>query len=229
MSSHQYCPHCGHIARSDAKFCTNCGKALQSANTFPLPSSPTQPKQPTRRFRLPVFMFGMGASIVVLLVFLALGWRPTSFGLSFGIVNVGLEPAAPRVPEATPADFQPPPATTPLPVDNDGFMFEGDTPPFEGDTSFLTNTCPTVSGMIWLQFPDTWYGPFAGGDAVSFSSAGGFTVWDADQLNAFGGYGVVIPYPDPFLQIPRNQWVPLQQSRFSVCVDGLGNVFAIVQ
>jgi hypothetical protein len=89
------------------------------------------------------------------------------------------------------------------------------------------NTCPDVQGRFWIQFPNTWYGPFAGGDGISFSNAGGFYVWDADMLNVFGGYGAVIPYPDPFLQIPRNVWIPLQQSRFSVCVDNSGNVFGL--
>lgn len=89
------------------------------------------------------------------------------------------------------------------------------------------NTCPLVQGMYWMQFPNTWYGPFAGGDGISFSNTGGFYVWDADMLNDSGTYGVIIPYPDPNSQIQRNVWVPLQQSRFSVCVDSSGNVFAL--
>jgi hypothetical protein len=98
---------------------------------------------------------------------------------------------------------------------------------FAPQPSLPENTCPVVQGMFWMQLPNTWYGPFVGGDGISFSSAGGFYVWDADMLNVLGTYGAVIPYPDPLLQIPRKVWIPLQQSRFSVCVDGLGNVFGL--
>ena len=82
-----------------------------------------------------------------------------------------------------------------------------------------SNTCPAVQGMFWMQYPNSWYGPFAEGDAVQFSSAGGFYVYH-------GAYNTVVPYPDPQSQIPRNVWFPLQQSRFSVCVDSVGHVFA---
>lgn len=88
-----------------------------------------------------------------------------------------------------------------------------------------SNTCPVVQGMFWMQFPDTWYGAPSGGDAVSFSGAGGFFVWDPKMLNLHGTYGAVIPYPDPDRLIPRNVWIPLRQSGFSVCVDGSANVF----
>lgn len=88
-----------------------------------------------------------------------------------------------------------------------------------------TTSCPQAAGGFWLQFPDTWYGPYGNGDALAFHSAGGFSVWDVDWVNLDGTVGVVIPYPDPALQFPRNQWVPLQQSIFTVCIDGAGNVF----
>jgi hypothetical protein len=60
-----------------------------------------------------------------------------------------------------------------------------------------------------------------------FSSLGGFYVWDADMLNIYGTFGSVIPYPDPYLQMPRNAWIPLNQSVFSVCIDSTGNVFGV--
>jgi hypothetical protein len=89
------------------------------------------------------------------------------------------------------------------------------------------NTCPVIPAMVWMQFPETWYGPFAGGDAVGFHNAGGFDVWLANAPNAFGTRGAVISYPDPMLAIPRNVWVPLNQSGFRVCVDAAGYVFAV--
>jgi hypothetical protein len=98
---------------------------------------------------------------------------------------------------------------------------------FTSHPALPASTCPVLQGMIWLQNPNLWYGPFAGGEGLSFSSAGGFNVWDPKKLNIYGSFGAVITYPDPYLQIQRNVWVPLQQSRFSVCVDGYGNVFGL--
>jgi hypothetical protein len=85
----------------------------------------------------------------------------------------------------------------------------------------VTTQRSLTGGVFWLQAPNTWYGPFAGGDGIAYSSAGGFYVWDANRQ-------VELPYPDPYSQIPRNVWVPLLQSRFSVWVDIPGNVFIFV-
>jgi hypothetical protein len=98
---------------------------------------------------------------------------------------------------------------------------------FTANPALPASTCPVLQGMIWLQNPNLWYGPFAGGEGISFSSAGGFNLWDPKKLNIYGSFGAVITYPDPYLQIQRNVWVLLQQSRFSVCVDGYGNVFGL--
>jgi hypothetical protein len=87
-------------------------------------------------------------------------------------------------------------------------------------------TVQIVEGMVWMKFPNTWYG-FPGGDAISYSSAGGFVVWDAKMLNVSGTLGAVIPYPDPYFQWPRNTWTRLEGSRFSVCVDSNNQVFSV--
>lgn len=91
-----------------------------------------------------------------------------------------------------------------------------------------SNTCPDRPGMFWMQYTDIWYGPFLNGDALMASSAGGFVVWDADMPNISGFYGAMVPYPDPFRQLPRNIWNPLLQSNFSVCIDGNGGIFGSV-
>ncbi len=123
-------------------------------------------------------------------------------------------PAEPT-PPPRPTSPRDPEETVPTPITAD-FVLEPQVP---------SNACPEVSGIFWLQYPDIWYGPFFGGDALLLSSFGGFTVWDADMLNVYGTYGATIPYPDPFFQVPRNQWIPLNGSIFHVCIDSGGNVF----
>lgn len=91
-----------------------------------------------------------------------------------------------------------------------------------------TNTCSGATDDFWLQYPDLWYGPFGNGDTLQFSSAGGFYVWDADYYGT-PGLGATIPYPDPYLQWPRDQWLDLSGSIFSVCIDSIGNVFGRVR
>lgn len=126
-------------------------------------------------------------------------------------------PPAPDAPAVTASPIAPKasasvPASVPSkPVSENSFT---DTP------ALPANTCPTVQGMFWMQYPNIWYGPFGGGDGIGYSSGGGFYVWDS-------AYGRQLPYPDPYGQIQRNTWTPLQQSRFSVCVDGSNNVFGL--
>lgn len=96
---------------------------------------------------------------------------------------------------------------------------------FAPEPSLPATSCPAVQGMFWMQYPNAWYGPFSGGDAIQYSSAGGFLVYNGQMLNVFNRMGSVVPYPDPGFQYPRNIWIPLQQSRFSVCIDGAGQVF----
>jgi len=80
------------------------------------------------------------------------------------------------------------------------------------------STCPRVSGMFWLPYPNVWYGPFYG-YALMLNSSGGFYVWDPYYQSA-------IQYPDPFQQIQRSSWLRLQNSPFNVCVEGsTGQVF----
>lgn len=100
---------------------------------------------------------------------------------------------------------------------------------FAAQASLPQNSCPAVQGMFWMQYPNSWYGPYGNGDAIFFNGAGGFSVYNAQMLNHFGKPGAVGSYPDPYRQLPRNVWIPLLQSRFSVCIDGLGNVFGWAQ
>lgn len=82
-------------------------------------------------------------------------------------------------------------------------------------------TCPSVHGMFWMQFPESWYGPF-GGYFLGWHQAGGFSVWDP----VAGG----IEYPDPGGQVQRNTWFELSGTPFTICVDTtMGNVLARFQ
>jgi hypothetical protein len=85
------------------------------------------------------------------------------------------------------------------------------------------NNCPFIEGMFWLQYPNKWYGSSESGDRLTFRNPGGFDVWD-------GSYNQPISYPDPYAEIQRDVWIPLQGSRFSVCVDSAHNsVFGFYQ
>lgn len=79
---------------------------------------------------------------------------------------------------------------------------------------------PQVPGMIWLAFPNTWYGPFFG-YFIGWMSVGGFQVWHPLM-------GPMV-YPDPFRQLQRNMWVRLFNSPFNVYVDGGPNGYVYAQ
>jgi hypothetical protein len=80
------------------------------------------------------------------------------------------------------------------------------------------STCPRVSGMFWLQYPNIWYGPFYG-YYLAWDRAGGFYAWDPYLVSS-------IPYPDPYRQVQRNTWLRLYNSPFNICVESsTGNVF----
>ncbi len=134
-----------------------------------------------------------------------------------------------RTPDEKSDNRSPQPVSSQLTPQPSASVTSKPTPPesFAPQQALPSNTCPVMQGMVWMQSPDMWYGPFTGGDGISFGSNGGFWVYNATMLNVYGTYGAVIPYPDPYRQIQRNAWIPLQQSRFSVCVDGSGNVFAL--
>lgn len=156
-----------------------------------------------------------------------------------GKLNTRLEPTPTPITTPTayqkPVDNDPTPATkpTPIPKSTDTSTSESTVSPPSASAglapgaAFPTTpvSCPYVQGAIWLQSPNIWYGPFGNGEGLMFSSYGGFFVWDPARPNMYGTYGMVIPYPDPYKAIQRNVWIPLQQSRFNVCVDGAGNVY----
>lgn len=79
---------------------------------------------------------------------------------------------------------------------------------------------PSVPGMFWMPYPDTWYGPF-NSYYIGWMSIGGFQVWHPMMG--------VIPYPDPFRQFQRNIWVRLLNSPFNVFVDGGPNGYVFGQ
>lgn len=79
---------------------------------------------------------------------------------------------------------------------------------------------PQVPGMIWLAYPNTWYGPFYG-YFIGWMSVGGFQVWHPMM-------GPIV-YPDPYRQLQRNMWVRLFNSPFNVYVDGGPNGYVYAQ
>ena len=144
---------------------------------------------------------GIGIGIVLVIFFILSGWRPKSVNVAVGPVSVSLEPSTPISPSSGPPNIFEPPLAPP------------------------SNACPSANRQFWLQYPNIWYGPFTNGEGLMLSNGGGFFVWNPSMINAYGTYGVTIPYPDPYRQIQRNIWNPLLQSTFSICVDSSGQVF----
>ncbi|MBK6796223.1 MAG: hypothetical protein IPG76_05370 [Acidobacteria bacterium] len=135
--------------------------------------------------------------------------------------SLSAEPGNPA-PTSTPIPVSAIASTVPNPVGTSSFV--------AGPTLPQNNNCPYVQGGFWIQNPNIWYGPFGNGDAIMLNGAGGFFVWDPQRINIYGNPGSVLPYPDPYRTWVRNVWTPLQQSRFSVCVDGsTGNSYGYYQ
>ena len=85
--------------------------------------------------------------------------------------------------------------------------------------------CPHDGRMGWLQYRDTWYGPWDGywiRYDVNY-----FYVYDPNLWNAVvGSYGLETPYSTQFT---RNAWTELIDSPFWVCIDIPGNVYVVYQ
>jgi hypothetical protein len=75
--------------------------------------------------------------------------------------------------------------------------------------------CPTVAGIFWLAYPNTWYGPFGQGYAIGWYSAGGFGVWNPNISQT-------VNYPYPYRQDQRNMWMNLRGAPFNICIDSYG-------
>lgn len=75
------------------------------------------------------------------------------------------------------------------------------------------------SAAFWLAYPDQYYyEPMMSGFAILYSYDG-FAVWDP---NYYGwGTGEVLLYP--VSQVTYNQWLPLINGHFDVCVSNAGN------
>ncbi len=112
------------------------------------------------------------------------------------------------IPGATATSEATPPGTIALPT-------QVPTPP-----PATVNACPRVTGIFWLQYPNTWYGDptLTNGYFVGWNQTGGFLVWDPQ-------FGQQV-FPDPYAQTQRNVWLRLPNSPFNICVEsGTGYVF----
>jgi hypothetical protein len=127
-------------------------------------------------------------------------------------------PTAGLVPTSAGDDpfFEPPtPAPELLPTPNVGAVEPAPLPP--------NNTCPYDARGGWLAFQNTWYGPYAGGQSISYDLQF-FYVYDPNQYNSLTqAYGNVTSYSTAF---ERNRWTRLIGSPMWVCVDTPGNVYA---
>jgi hypothetical protein len=83
--------------------------------------------------------------------------------------------------------------------------------------------CPYDARAGWLQYWNTWYGPWDG-FYIRYDQYF-FYVYDPNQWNATAGvYGLETPYSTQF---NRNAWTELVGSPFWVCVDMAGNVYGV--
>jgi hypothetical protein len=83
--------------------------------------------------------------------------------------------------------------------------------------------CPYDTRAGWLQNKDTWYGPWDGYyiryDAINFY------VYDPKQWNAaLGTNGLQTAYST---QIAQNSWTEFMGSPFQICINSVGNVYAL--
>ncbi|MCB0112387.1 MAG: hypothetical protein KDE53_40965, partial [Caldilineaceae bacterium] len=90
------------------------------------------------------------------------------------------------------------------------------------DTLPASYNCPFRSDGMWLQFPNTEYGPFWDASGVGYSIAYSQNlIYVANSV-----HGMVGTYNDPGLSAQRNKWISLNGVPFTVCVDLNGYVFA---
>jgi hypothetical protein len=137
-----------------------------------------------------------------------------------GLVTLAVNDKLPFIspPTATfvPTEIVLPPTPTPIPVpDSSSATILAPLPSNYG--------CPADARAGWLQFRDTWYGPWAG--YYLRYDLYYFYVYDPAQWDAStGSYGLQIPYSN---QVDRNTWQQLNGSPFWVCIDQPGNVYTI--
>ena len=80
--------------------------------------------------------------------------------------------------------------------------------------------CPYDPRAFMIGYPSWWFGPINGWWIMVVDSylGGGFAVTDPSYYQ--------YTFPDPYSQITRNQWIPLAQMPFEVCVDNANYVYA---
>ncbi len=136
-----------------------------------------------------------------------------------GVVTLAVNDKLPffsPTPTATIAPTVLPPTSTSLPVPNSSSATVLSVLP-------ANYACPADARAGWLQYRDTWYGPWAG--YYLRYDLYYFYVYDPSQWNtSAGSYGLQIPYS---IQINRDIWQQLSGSPFWVCIDQPGNVYTI--
>jgi hypothetical protein len=158
-----------------------------------------------RRWLIKIILGGL-ALIFLAVVAQAMG-IPAKIGLNLGVVSFELSPDKSVTPPASVANNPPSQANSVNPASI------GSTPASSG--------CPYDPAAYNLPLANTWYGP-SNSYYIQYSSEGGFYVADSFQH--------ITPFPE-FQgrgSWPRNVWIPLQTTQYSVCVDQNGYVYAKV-
>jgi hypothetical protein len=169
------------------------------------PSPGNKPDGEIRRWLIRIILGGL-ALLFLAAVAQAMG-IPAKIGLNLGIVSFELSPDKSVTPPASVANN--PPSQT------------NSVNPASINSIPASSGCPYDPMGYNLPLPNTWYGP-SNGYFIQYSSLGGFYVSDS--------YSNTIPFPETGGRgsWPRNVWVPLQTTQYSVCVDQNGYVYAKV-
>jgi hypothetical protein len=157
---------------------------------------------------------GIGVVVCVIIYNLFSGFVAKKVGIP-GLFEIEFGPKTTYSPTPGPVNPTPAPQVTNQPS----------APPLPNPTMFsqppapvANYACPTVPGVFWMQYPNTWWGPFGGGYAIGWYSGGGFGVWNPYIYQT-------VNYPDPYRQTQRNTWLRLTNSPFNICIDSHGNVY----
>jgi hypothetical protein len=132
---------------------------------------------------------------------------PAKIGLNLGVVSFELSPNKSVTPPASVANNPPSQSNSVNPASVNPIT--------------TSSGCPHDPMGYNLPLANTWYGPF-NGYYIQYSSQGGFYVADSFQN--------ITPFPEPEGRgsWPRNVWIPLQTTQYSVCVDQTGHVYTKV-
>jgi hypothetical protein len=154
-------------------------------------------------------ILGIALSIVLVVAVFGLGGRVT--GVSVGPIQVSLDQNSQQA-QALASDVPSNPQSNGVQAQPVSAVSAG------------TADCPYDASAFWLMSPDEfYYEPGMSGYSILYSYDG-FAVWDPNYYS--WGNGDVLLFPTS--QITYNQWTPLIDGHFDVCVSNAngGAVYA---